>query len=102
MMSLLDGLIKGTQMKLEQTGVGSLESGPIRPGASARTRLQVDGDGVTTWSLEGRATPDAPWATVRAAGTGDHEELLDWWPELQLTVTSGSGTITAYIAASVE
>ena len=89
-------------MKLTQTGAGSAAS-PRRlyPGPSAKVFLQVDGDAVTTWKLEARATPDAPWVEVIAPGTADYGALIDWRPEVRLTVTAGAGTVVAYIGEAV-
>lgn len=90
-------------MKLSQTGVGTVATGHLRPGAAAKVAIQATGDGVTTYAIEGRVSSAAPWVEVVAAGTADlAPALIDWLPELRLNVSAGAGTVTAYVATAVE
>lgn len=87
-------------MKISQTGVGTIEF-PSRIRDSQGTALlpiQAEGDGVTTFKVNGRASADAPWVEIKADGTDDFLEALSWVPHLQLEVTSGSGTVTLWVA----
>lgn len=86
-------------MKLTQTGVGTTDN-PTAVRDSQGTGLlpiQADGDGVTTFKINGRVAPDAPWVELKAAGTADFLESLSWVPNIQLEVTAGTGTVTLWI-----
>lgn len=87
-------------MKLEQTGVGTESNAQsIRDSfGSGLIPIQADGDGATTFRLNGRASPDAPWIEIKAAGTADFLESFSWVPFVQLEVTSGSGSVSVWIA----
>lgn len=87
-------------MKITQTGVGTAEF-PARVRDTQGTGLlpiQADGDGATTFKVNGRVSADAPWVELKAAGTADFLESLSWVPHLQLEVTAGAGSVTLWIA----
>lgn len=79
--------------KVVQTGVGTKN---LTFPHSDKIALQVDGDGVTTFQVNGRVSPEAPWMPLVASGTADTLQSLPWYPELQLSVTAGTGTVTLY------
>jgi hypothetical protein len=85
-------------MKLTQTGVGTEDSGRVRDTqGSGLIPIQADGDGATTFKVNGRASADAPWVEIKAAGTADFLEAFSWVPYVQLEVTAGAGTVTLWI-----
>lgn len=85
--------------KLTQTGVGTVDNtGAIRDtDGTALLPIQVDGDGATTYRINARVSPDAPWVEVKAPSTADFIECLSWCPYIQLEVTAGSGTVTLWL-----
>ena len=90
-------------MKLSQTGVGAVAvSRRLYPGASAKLFVQADVTGTATFTVEGRASPEAPWTSVIASGSVDVNQLIDWRPELRLNVTAGTGSVVLYIAEAVQ
>lgn len=86
---------------LTRTGVGTAENlGVIRDTqGTGLLPIQADGDGATTFRINGRVSPDAPWVELKAAGTADFLEAISWVPYLQLQVTAGTGTVTVWIGS---
>ena len=86
-------------MKIQQTGVGTAtHSGTVRDSkGKALLPIQADGDAVTTFKVNGRVSPDAPWMELIAADSADFLESISWVPYIQLEVTAGGGTVTLYI-----
>lgn len=84
---------------LSQTGVGTEDvTQAIRDSqGSALLPIQADGDGVTTFRVLGRISPEAPWVEIKAAATADFLESISWVPYLRLEVTAGAGTVNLYI-----
>jgi hypothetical protein len=92
-------------MKITQTGVGSTPPVRVYGNHGGYVMAQsVASDGVTEYKLELRQAPDAPW---RNAGslyglswpvTGDQDASFYEGKEARLTITSGTGTVTVYIA----
>lgn len=85
---------------LRRTGVGTADVGNVpvtdRQG-SGFIPMQVQGDGTTTFRVNGKAAPDAPWFTIKAAGTADFLESFSWCPFIQLEITAGTGQVTLWI-----
>jgi hypothetical protein len=84
--------------KVAQTGVGVQNLTFPHTDAIA---VQVDGDGVTTFQVNARVSPEAPWMPVIASATADVIQSLPYYPELQLDVTAGTGTVTLYATYGV-
>lgn len=84
---------------VSQTGVGTAtHTASIRNSEGASNiPIQVSGDGSTTFKINARVYPAAPWVTVVSAGTADVLQALQWYPYLQVQVTLGSGTVTLYV-----
>lgn len=89
-------------MKLTKTGVGTVtHTASLRDSqGSGLIPVQASSDGATTFRVLGRVSPDAPWAEIKAAGTADFLEAFSWVPFVQLEVTSGSGTVSLWVAES--
>lgn len=85
--------------KVSQTGVGAKSIDVPHTDAIA---LQLAGDGATTFQVNARVSPDAPWATLVASGTADSIQSIPFYPELQLDVTAGTGTVTLYASYGLE
>lgn len=86
-------------MKLERTGVGTVENtNAIRDSrGTGLLPLQANGDGTTTFRILGRVAPDAPWVELKAAGTADFLESISWVPYIQLDVTAGATKVELWI-----
>jgi hypothetical protein len=86
-------------MKLSQTGAGSKAvASSVRDSfGHALLPIQAQGDGATTFKVQGRIAPDAPWVDIVAAATADFLESISWVPFIQLVVTAGSGTVNLWI-----
>jgi hypothetical protein len=86
-------------IKLTRTGIGTADvSEAVRDSrGSGLLPIQADGDGATTFKINGRVAPDAPWVEIKAAGVADFLENISWLPYLQLEVTAGAGTVTVWI-----
>jgi hypothetical protein len=80
--------------KVSVTGVGVSAEVDIQH--TDAIAIQTHGDGATTYQVEARVSPEAPWATVIASSTVDHIQSLPFYPELRLNVTAGAGTVTLY------
>lgn len=86
-------------MKLTQTGVGTTtHDASVRDSMGhALLPIQAVGDGTTTFKVNGKVHPDAPWVEVVAADVTDFLDSISWLPFIQLEVTSGTGAVTLYI-----
>lgn len=86
-------------MKLTQTGVGTADNtSAVRDSqGTGLLPIQAQGDGATTFKINGRVAPDAPWVELKAAGVADFLESVSWVPNIQLEVTAGSGTVSLWI-----
>lgn len=86
-------------IKLTQTGVGTQSNDDKELYDSTGTGMlpvQVDGDGVTTFKVNGRVATDAPWMEIIPAGTADVLQSIAWVPYVQLQVTAGAGTVVLW------
>lgn len=87
-------------ISLQQTGVG-VQSNTAREVydsmGTGMLPVQVDGDGVTTFKINGRVSPDAPWMEIVAAQTADLLQSIAWVPYIQLEVTAGAGTVKLWL-----
>lgn len=87
-------------MKLSQIGVGTesvVDALRNRSGVSL-IAVQAAGDGATTFRVNGRVSPDAPWVEVIAPGTADFLQAVSFVPYLQLEITAGTGSVDLWIA----
>jgi hypothetical protein len=87
-------------IKIEQAGVGTVESGdkPIYDSTgTGMLPLQVEVTGAATYRILGRLAADAPWVELRAADTAGCLESFTWVPFMALDVTAGAGTVTLWI-----
>lgn len=85
---------------LTRTGVGVVSNDAKEVYDSMGTGMlpvQVDGDGATTFKINGRVSPDAPWMEIVAAQTGDLLQAISWVPYIQLEVTAGAGQVKLWI-----
>lgn len=85
---------------LEQTGVGAKSNDERQLYDSMGTGMlpiQVDGDGATTFKINGRVAPDAPWMELIAAQTADMIQAISWVPYIQLQVTAGAGSVKLWV-----
>lgn len=83
-------------MKLTQTGVGLTARRLLANGAAqSAVQIEAPADGLTTFSLKGRLASDAPFFEL-ATGTASVLQLIPNVSELQLEVTAGSGTVSAW------
>lgn len=87
-------------VKLERTGVGVDDHvGSIRDiQGSGLLPVQALGDGVTTFRVLGKVSPEAPWVELKAEGSADFLEAVSWVPYLRLEVMSGGGTVILWVA----
>lgn len=66
-------------IKLTQTGVGTVETDLIKDTqGSGLIPVQADGDGATTFRVNGRVAPDAPWVELKAPDVLDFLEGISW------------------------
>jgi hypothetical protein len=87
-------------MKISQTGVGSTSNSlhlTDRNGTGVLP-LQTQVEGTATYRISARVSEDAPWAEIQPASTESNLESVSWIPQIQLEVTSGSGTVTLWVA----
>jgi hypothetical protein len=86
-------------MKISRTGVGTVtHAGSVRDSyGHALLPIQAAGDGVTTFRVRGRVSPDAAWIDIVTGGTADFLQSISWVPFIQLEITAGTGTVTLYI-----
>ncbi len=85
---------------LTQTGVGvqsNTERGVYDSMGTGMLPIQVDGDGATTFKINGRVHPDAPWMEIVAAQTADLLHSIAWVPYIQLEVTAGVGQVKLWV-----
>lgn len=87
-------------MKITRTGVGvATHSAIIRDSqGTGALPIQAAGDGVASFRVVGRASPEAPWVEIIPPGTADLLEAISWVPYVQLEILTGAGTVTLYIS----
>lgn len=91
-------------MILKKTGIGTSDNEldlPKRPvmdsAGTGMLPIQAEGDGATTFRVLAKATSEAPWREIIAAGTASFLQSIAWVPFVRLEVTAGAGTVTLYL-----
>lgn len=87
-------------IKMQRTGVGVVSHPAVIRDSDGTGLLpiQVQADPLTTIRINGRVSPDAPWVEIRAAQeTTSFLETISYVPELQLEITSGTGTAFLWV-----
>lgn len=85
---------------LSQTGIGSTAA--IQIPHSDKIAVQLHVTGTATFQVNGRVSPDAPWMPVVASASADSIQSIAWYPELQLQVTVGAGTVELYASYGIN
>lgn len=86
-------------MIIERTGVGTATHDyALRDSdGTGILPLQAEVVGSATFRVLGRVHPQAPWVEIRAPGTAGFLESFSWVPYLQLSISSGTGTVRLYV-----
>lgn len=86
--------------KITQTGVGTATHAEsiVDTDGTGILPVQAAVTGTATFRVLGRTSGEAPWVEIKEPATADWLEAFSWLPFMQLEVTSGSGTVTVWIA----
>lgn len=88
-------------MILTRQGVGTVDNAVGRPIMDAAGMgmlpIQAEVDGAATFRVLAKATSEAPWREIIAAGTNSFFQSMGWVPFLRLEITGGTGTVRLYV-----
>lgn len=87
-------------MKLSQTGVGTASNSfHLRDcNGTGALPIQTQIEGTASYRIHARVSDEAPWIEIQPEVSGSILEAVSWVPQIQLEVTSGSGTVTLWVA----
>ena len=87
-------------MNLSQTGVGSTSNFfhlNDRNGTGVLP-IQTKVEGDATYRITARVSEEARWIEIQPETSDNVLKSISWIPQVQLEVTSGSGTVSLWVA----